>query len=103
MNKGHLADIRYTKHLPNGEREVTERTIIPTMVPTPNVRALDVTELSDAEQQRMLSAYADYQRYVETQMKNIFNFETWLEHTGTETAEPKWRMFRSDQLVVLDE
>ena len=103
MNKGILTHIRYTKLLPDGGQEITERAIVPTQVPVTTIRGMDVSDLTDRERAQVIYAYAEYQLYVQSQMSKIFNFETWLEHTGREIPTPKWRAFHSDQTELLDE
>ena len=93
-----LAEVAYTK----GACDVTERVIIPTYVPQPkhrNVKALDVTALSDEERETVLSAWNDYQDYLEEQRNALFAFDQFVEMTeGKALPELKWRTFKPEQL-----
>lgn len=101
MSKSELRNIRYTK---KDTEEVTDRVIIPTFIPLPNMKALDVTSLPAEEQQELAELYAEYQEYYEQAAKRIFNFEDWLTHTRGEDAkfELKWRTFVLENTENLD-
>ena len=107
MKSKELQHIRYTKATNIGsgtEGEVTERYIIPTFVPQPNIKAIDVTDLSDEERETLLSLYSEYAEYCERIASTIFTFENWLSHTrGEENNTPiTWRTFRTDNVEVID-
>ena len=92
MSKPLLTRIRYTK----ANDEVSDRTVIPTFVPLPNMKALDVTDLSPEKQKDMESLYQEYSDYYTTAAKTLFSFEDWLSHTQGEAALSetlKWRTF----------
>ena len=85
-------EIRYTK---NGVREESDRTIIPTYIPTHTMKALDITGLPESEQERLSNLYADYQMYYQQRAEQIFNFEDWISHTERDSNDQvlKWRSF----------
>lgn len=87
--KSNLMEIVYTKETPVGQ-EVTERVVIGNSK-VGNMKAIDVTDLSEDERNHMLVLYREYQEYVGTVLKTIFPFETWVEHTRNDTIETKWR------------
>lgn len=102
-----LAHIKYEKLTKDDSvGEITERHIIPTFIPQPNIRALDVTDLSDDERSYLEDAYSEYSDYVAAQMKTISTFENWLELSKQDTettAKIKWRTFRTSNVELLQE
>lgn len=102
MSKIELTRVRYTK---KDASEVSDRVIIPTFVPLPNMKALDVTDLSPEEQRDMESLYQEYSEYYTTAAKTLFSFEDWLSHTQGEAALTetlKWRTFVLENTEILD-
>lgn len=105
----HLAHVRYTKTTDLGSSkykghigEISERVILPTYIPSDNVKALDVSSLTEAEALKLQSYYEEYVEYVETKMATIFNFEDWLDHTkGRTYPDLKYRTFKVDSLLVI--
>lgn len=102
-----LVSIRYTKSTSIGgtKGEVTERTIVPTYVPPPNIKALDVSELTENQQKYIQDAYAEYAEFYKQSIKNIATFESWLEQSKQEsdiTNKIKWRTFRNDSIELLE-
>lgn len=97
-------DVKYTKDIGgSGELprfEHTDRTIIPTYIPAPNIKAIDVTDMSEEQIALLESRLAEYAEYYETAVKTIFSFNTWLEHTHQELADDlKWRTFKQSNLT----
>ena len=86
--------------------EDTERVIIPTFVPSPSIKAIDVTELSESEQVELQGLLREYADYYEARHRQIFSFEDWVSHTtglseGT-IPEVKWRTFLLDRTKQID-
>lgn len=101
LKENEEAKIRYSKNK-NGDVEVTERIIIPTHIPKPNIKALDVSNLSEEERERLIELHKEYQKYVKTQMKNLFSFEHWIDASHpNDQMEIKFRTFRIDNTEVL--
>lgn len=100
-----VQNVRYTKMNDNSGSldrfEITNRTIVPTFVPKPNIKAVDVTDLSLESQQEMAEALDGYDSYVKEQMKTVFSFEDWMSHTKNIHIEPKWRTFKVANIEVL--
>jgi hypothetical protein len=94
LTEAQLATIIYEK----ADGEVTTRSIIPTSLPTDLVRAIDVTELTPEQREELLTLYAEYRQYVEKFKANMFNFDTWIEHSHGKQIVPKWRSFKSSGL-----
>lgn len=92
MSKIELNKIRYYR---KGDGEVTDRVVIPTFIPKPNMKALDVTDLPVEGQEQLATLYTEYSEYYELAAKQLFSFEDWLTHTQGEDAtfELKWRTF----------
>lgn len=74
--------------------DTSARVIVPTQVPKDLVRAIDVSELDPAQRAEIAEMYVEYKKYVSTFMENMFNFETWVEHTHNKEIKPKWRAFK---------
>jgi hypothetical protein len=106
MSKIQLTKVKYTKKDANGvPGDITVRTIIPTFVPLPNMKALDVTDLSPEEQRDMESLYQEYSEYYTTAAKTLFSFEDWLSHTQGEAELSdglKWRTFILENTEIVD-
>jgi hypothetical protein len=108
MKTNKLTHIEYEKatDLGDGNRgEITERYVIPTFVPSPNVKALDVTMLSPKQREEMESLFAEYKEYYQQIASTIFTFEDWISHTQGESdlvSKIKWRTFRLDNVKILD-
>lgn len=75
---------------------ITERSVIPTFVPRPNVKALDVTDMDPNDQAEMERLYSEYSEYKTQIEQTIFSFEDWLEHTQQSGPDVKWRTFKMD-------
>lgn len=97
---GSIANIRYTKNT-GSKSEVTDRSIIPTSVPT-NIKALDVTGLPEHLREKVADAYKEYTDYINQLIKTAFSFEDWVEHTRGIEITPKWRTFKPDQTKILN-
>lgn len=108
MKSNELLHIQYEKSTKAGSGEIgeiTERYVIPTFIPAPNIKALDVTSLSEDERTDVATKYAAYSEYYRTQAKTIFKFEDWLAHTNSSeiaTDDLKWRTFKLDNVTILD-
>lgn len=106
MKSGKVAHVQYQKTTNHGGREgeVTERYIIPTYVPTHNIKAIDVTDLTEEEQKRMENLLAEYQEYVDIHRKSLATFEDWVTHSHgeDEKVNVKWRTFNMNYLDLLD-
>lgn len=95
-----LANIRYTKLKEGVEVETTDRVVIPTYIPAPSMKAIDVTDLNDEDREELLQQLQEYADYVELKTKTVFNFEDWLDMTNQRavTDQIKWRTFKMDQI-----
>lgn len=107
MKATELTHIQYEKatDLGGGRKgEITERYVIPTFVPQPNIKALDVTDLSEEERDELQELYAEYAEYYTNAVRSLFSFEDWVTHTRGEDAKPdvKWRTFKMENVKVLD-
>lgn len=89
-----ICKVRYT----NNKEQSSEREIIPTTIPTENIKGIDVSELSNEERENLMLLLNDYNNYVQQQHNNIFNFETWASHSSGVQIKPKWRTFSVDRL-----
>lgn len=107
LQSNKVTHIQYEKLTKDGSTgEITERYVIPTFVPLPNVKALDVTDLSEDERAYVEETYAEYSEYVATQMKTIATFENWLEQSRQDVDTPskiKWRTFRTSNIQLLED
>lgn len=109
MKANEITHIQYKKatDLGNGNKgEITERYVIPTFVPHPNIKAIDVTDLSKEDQNQLKELYSEYTEYYRRAAMTIFSFEDWLSHTqdgGEDVSKKvKWRTFKMDNVEVLD-
>lgn len=105
MKANELTHIQYEKATDLGgtKGEITERYVIPTFVPHPNIKAIDVTDLSDDERTKVQELYAEYTQYYKQAVSSLFTFEDWVSHTQGEdvNVQVKWRTFRTDNVKVL--
>lgn len=96
-----LSHVRYTK----ADGEVTDRKVLLTFVPAPkhqNVKAIDVTGLSEADAEKLQGAWIEYQEYLENQRKTLFAFEDFVAQTLGDSPEIKWRTFKPAQLEEME-
>ena len=100
-----LQNIRYTKiNESSGSLdrfETTERTIIPTFVPKPNIKAIDVTDLPEDERTELQTLLNEYNEYVQERHKAVFSFEDWASHSKNKDVSVKWRTFKLNNTEVL--
>lgn len=95
MNKytpGEVTTITYSKDTGDERRR-----IIVSSTPTTVVRAIDVTDAPETEQElvQMMAAYTEYR---DSRMKEILNFENWAAFTYNRTLTPKWRAFSASKI-----
>ncbi len=98
--KLHLpSNIQYSK----SADDVTERTIIPTSIPTKVVAAIDASDLTDAEIEVVCDEYVRYDNYRKRHMSMLFNFNDWIEHTNSsvDVATLKYRSFSPTKIEEL--
>lgn len=93
---GQLVKLTYT----NDKQETSNRVVIPTLIPKQNVTTIDVTALTEKEQLEMSRLYQEYAEYYRNFMSNAFNFETWVEHTTSQSIAPKWRALKLANIEV---
>lgn len=98
-NSKHCEEVTYTKP---STGEVTDRVIIPISQPTPNVKAIDVTDLNQNERAEMVEIFNEYQDYVDTCIKRIFTFEDFVSQTTGRDMDVKWRTFNVNGLESAD-
>jgi hypothetical protein len=78
--------------------ETTDRVIIPLGEST--VRAIDVSDLEQADRIELLSSWNEYQQYVKEIYKSVPSFETWCEKNNGAASSVKWRRFHVDNVRV---
>jgi hypothetical protein len=100
----HPIDIKYEKD----SGEVSTRTIIPTTNVPHNVKAVDISSLSEDEQLHMIALFEAYDEYTSNHMKKMFDFQNWVEHTTGEgvgsnnSGSPlSWRTFKLSNTTIL--
>lgn len=97
--KQDIWNIEYT----NSKNETSAREIIPTTIPSDNIKAIDVSDLSESEKAHIKELLAEYNEYVEHHRASMFNFETWVNHSKGEEIAPKWRTFNKDRIKTTKE
>jgi hypothetical protein len=102
--------IKYTRSTNYGNGttgEVTNRSIIPTYVPTSNVKAVDVTALTEDQQTELSDLMNEYADYHTQMMKNIPSFESWVELSHPDKTQQldnmKWRTFKLTNITPSDD
>ncbi len=106
MKANEVQHIQYTKATSiGGEKgEVTERYIVPTFVPSPNIKAIDVSDLDEQDRNNMAELMQEYAEYHKQQSKVIPSFEVWLEQSqGVIMDDLKWRTFKVENVELLEE
>lgn len=83
LTENKLTTILYEKL--NGEN--TARVIIPTKVPADQITAIDVSDLTPIERERVQRMYEEYSEYVKTHMSTMFKFNEWIDHTYGESVD----------------
>ena len=96
MEVDKVSSIRYTKA---DTGEITDRLIIPTTIPTKNVKAIDVTSLNDSQRDELETLHTEYSMYRNRAIQNIYNFEDWVSMTtGKDSPDVKWRSFLAENV-----
>ena len=90
LSEGTVSNITYT----SDKKGITTRAIVPVSVPKDCVRAIDVSELADDEQQHIAGLVSEYRQYISDIMQTSFKFEDWVEHTTGARIDPMWRSFK---------
>lgn len=99
-----VSQIRYTKvdQIEDLQYPTQDfRKIIPTFIPDQNMKAVDVTSLSEVEREIVAGLLQEYANYVKDTTKRIFSFDIWLDHTSnTDKIEGKieWRTFNLSRI-----
>ena len=83
-----------------GSQEITERVIIPVEVPYDNIKAIDVTDLSEEERSNLTELMKGYKDYLAQQKKNTFSSEDYVEHTTGKYVSLKWRTFKKNGIEL---
>ena len=103
MKQSEITKIQYTRSTNIGgtQGETTTRHIIPTFVPSANVKALDVSDLDEQSRDLISFLYKEYADFYTQQLKNIPSFTNWLEQTQGVMMEDdiKWRTFKLDNIT----
>ena len=104
MLKQHeAADISYSKDCGESGQlkrfEHTDRKIIPTFIPPENIKAIDVTGMSDEDISRLEDRLVEYAEYYKNAVKTIFSFNDWIEQAHQEFADVKWRTFKQSGIT----
>jgi hypothetical protein len=95
---GKAVRIGYT----NAKGESSERWIVPTFVPLQNIKALDVSDLSEENRELMEQLVQEHLKYRDEHAKLALDFAEWVkQETGT-AIEPKYRTFKIDSIKVDD-
>jgi putative N-acetylmannosamine-6-phosphate epimerase len=102
IEKGKIYKINYR----DAKGVVTNREIIALSEAPKNITALDITSLSEADKWWLQSMQQEYHEYVACCMANIYNFETWLEHTQQSRQNNaeliKFKRFTVDNIKIID-
>jgi hypothetical protein len=77
VEKNKLYCIEYEK----ADGTVTLRSIVPMTDAPKNVRAIDVTALSNDQVDALMLKQTEYRAYCQHFMAGMYDFETWFEHT----------------------
>jgi hypothetical protein len=98
LNQHEITSIKYTKE---STGETTSRVIIPTFIPKPNVKAIDVTDVDHEGRMALLQQLKEYGKYVQAHHKAMFSFEDWAEHTCSQEVSVKWRTFKIENTEII--
>ena len=105
LKEREITNIRYTKVNEDSGTldrfETTDRTIIPTSVPKTNIKAVDVTDLSETDQIELQSLLTEYTEYVRDHLKSAYSFEDWASHSKSIHIDVKWRTFKVQNTEIL--
>lgn len=94
MKEAEIYKVEYT----DSKDQTSSRTIMPTFVPSENINAIDLSELTEEERAEIQQLYVEYKDYVNTLNKNIYSFEDFISHTKGKVIQPKWRKFNTNRL-----
>jgi hypothetical protein len=100
LTEGKIVDIVYKN---KAENKVSERTIIPTHVPSRNVKALDVSHLTKEQQEKMVKLFEEWRQYYDLHCKQAYNFAEWVELTTHQHIDPTFRTFCIENIQIVSE
>lgn len=100
MTQSGLHKVLYT-HL-DGTSPNKQKTVITLSDVQQYIKGIDVTGLSEQEQQEMLQLWNEYQQYREAAIERLFKFEDFVEHQYSKTVTPKWRTYAVENLKFVD-
>lgn len=102
METNNITHIEYEKTTGDRKGEITKRFVVPTYVPGNNMKAIDVTDLSEEEREEVVELHTEYVEYYKQAVANLFTFEGWLDHTRDNHPNLKWRTFCMENVKDLD-
>lgn len=92
--------IRYQK---KNSLEESERTIIQTTKVPENIKAIDVSDLTEDQVEKLLVLLDEYDQYINNHLKTAFSFENWVEMKDIDDVpQVKWRTFNLWNTTYLD-
>jgi hypothetical protein len=94
LTEGKITTIIYEKD--SGEK--SSRVIIPVQVPKDLIRAIDLSDVEPDQREAVAKLYEEYAEYKARYLSNMFNFETWADHTYGAVMKPAWRSFKTSGL-----
>lgn len=97
LTESTLVSVTYTKE---SSGDVSTRMIVPVSVPHDNIRAIDVSDIAEADQQGMATLVSEYKEYVAGVMASTYNFEDWVSHVKGTEIKPKWRSFKPSNIQL---
>lgn len=81
----------------------TIRTIVSFTEVPENVKALDVSNMSESDRANILELVGEYQNYIQNHISTAFSFENWVQHTtGKSLNELKWRTFKIKNIQPIE-
>lgn len=95
MKECNLYEIDYV----DSKNQTSNRKILTSSVPSVNITAIDVSELTEEEQNEMQGFLKEYKEYVKLHNKNMFNFEDWVSHSKGKEIKPKWKNFTQSRIT----
>lgn len=98
LKEGVITTITYTSLSKN---ETKQRTVVPSFVPSDNIKALDVSDLEIVEREQVARLLQEYKKYQQQVLREFADtFENYVEKRDEsfDVAKIKWRTFKIDQI-----
>lgn len=97
-----IGDVFVVRHRSSSKDSMELLSIVPVHIPLSDIIAVDVSEMSDSEQQQFTELVAEFNQYYQHHCSTAFDFETWLELSKQiSLPQIKYRTLKPSDIKVM--